>query len=109
MYARLSKNRDGRSQSVTVQLAKDREYFELRDWPVNDHLVFSDDNISASEYAAKERPGFLNMLAAIRDRHMWELVVTEVSRITRDMQVGMNLVKCAQEAGGLQEYRIPEY
>lgn len=101
MYGRVSMNRDKLSKSVGNQLDESRLFFDDQDWPVNESLIFSDDNISASEYSTKDRPGFLRLLAAIREHRLTVLVVTEVSRITRVVEVAVDFVKLAQEAGGL--------
>jgi len=103
-YGRKSQNRDKKSQSVPVQLQESNEFNELKNWQPNPSLVFSDDNIPASEYSTKDRPGFEQMCDAIREGRMWTLTVTEVSRITRAMPVAVDFVKLAQQVGGLIIY-----
>lgn len=100
-YARVSMNRDGRSTSVENQLSDERSYFEANGWENNPELEFKDDNISASEYTTKERPGFERLLTAIRERRLWYVLVTEVSRITRVVEVAVEVVKLAREVDGL--------
>lgn len=101
-YARASQDRKNKRQSVGAQFDDIEIIFDDNEWPVNEELMFSDNNLSASEYATiKERPGFTEVCDAIQEGRLWLLVVTEVSRITRVVQVGLDFVKIAQEAGGI--------
>lgn len=100
-YGRVSMNRDKLSKSVANQLGEGGSYFEAQGWPENEDLIFSDDNISASEYTTKDRPGFIELQEAIRTRRMWHLTVTEPSRITRVVGAAVDFVRLAKEAGGL--------
>ncbi|MGW3290387.1 recombinase family protein [Streptomyces sp. NPDC001002] len=99
--ARVSMNRNGLSESVANQLGDIRLCFDDQAWPIDEGLFFSDDNISASEYSTKERPGFIAMCEAVRQRRLWLIVVTEVSRLTRVVEVAVDFVKLAQAAGGV--------
>lgn len=63
IYARLSRNRSGLSDSVEIQTAEARTYSDEKVWPVV--LTTSDDDISASKYTTKPRPGYDRLLAAV--------------------------------------------
>ena len=56
IYARLSKNRRGLSDNCEIQIAEGQGYAGDKLWPVG--LVTSDDDISASKFSTKPRPGF---------------------------------------------------
>lgn len=98
MYGRKSK-RDKHSQSVKHQLKEEREYYAQEAWPVDLSLVFSDDGVSASEFSDEERDGYDDLIAAIRARRVWHVLVTEVSRLTRDVDEAREFVKLAGEVG----------
>jgi DNA invertase Pin-like site-specific DNA recombinase len=66
IYARLSQDRGKLSENVDIQIEEAREYFAGQGWPVDERLIFSDNDISASLFSDKERPGWLDLLAAIR-------------------------------------------
>ncbi|WP_371655521.1 MULTISPECIES: recombinase family protein [unclassified Streptomyces] len=100
-YARVSMNRNGQSVSVVNQFGDVRLTFDDQGWPVSEGLLFSDDDISASEFSTKERPGFILLREAIRQRRLWLIVVTEVARITRNMEVAIDFVKLQKAAGGV--------
>lgn len=101
-YARLSKNREGLSESVNNQFSDVELTFEDNEWLYAADLMFSDDNISASEYAnKKERPGYVALIEAIREGKLWLIVVTEVSRLTRDINVGVDFIALSREVGGV--------
>jgi site-specific DNA recombinase len=103
-YGRKSQNRDGHSKSVIEQLAEADAFNLEQDWRLNDELSFHDDNIPASEHSTKDRPGFNRLCDAIRTRKLWSLTVTEISRITRSMTVGVDFVKLAKKVGGVIIY-----
>ena len=66
IYARLSQDRGKLSENVDIQIAEGQDYFADQGWPVDERLIFSDNDISASIFSDKERPGWLDLLAAIR-------------------------------------------
>jgi site-specific DNA recombinase len=84
-YERLSRNRGKRSPSIANQRFEIKEYFERNGWPFDESLNFSDDDISAAKYETKERPGYNALLAAIRAALVHMIVVTEMTRLFRQV------------------------
>jgi DNA invertase Pin-like site-specific DNA recombinase len=53
---------------------------------------FTDNDLSASKYATKPRPGYLDLLAAIRAGRVELILVTEVSRVFRNLADAVELL-----------------
>lgn len=94
IYARVSNDEDGKSDSVPVQLA------ECRTFAVQQGLTvvaeFCDDGISG--YARGNRPGFLSLMRAIAVREFDVVVFRDVDRLARgpDLPVICREVEFAQ-------------
>jgi site-specific DNA recombinase len=100
-YARLSKERGKFSDSVANQKAEEQEYFEREGWPWDESLVFADNDMSASKYATKPRPGYLELLAAIRASRVELILVTEISRLCRTLVDAVESISLTKEPGPL--------
>ena len=85
-YERLSQDRGKRSPSIANQRFDIEEYFQRNGWPFDESLNFSDDDISASRFETKERPGYNALLAAVRAAQANAIVVTEVTRLFRRVE-----------------------
>jgi site-specific DNA recombinase len=91
-YTRLSSDRGKMSDSIPNQRLEEEEYFERHGWPWDESLYFSDNDLSASKYATKTRPGYLELLAAIRAGRVELILVTEVSRLFRNLADAIELL-----------------
>src|SRR5258708_40288848 len=90
-YARLSKTRKKVSNNVAIQHRENYAYIDDQGWEHGG--PFEDDDISASKYSTKPRPGYDDLIAAIRrvsDRPTASvrvfIVVTEMPRLYRRME-----------------------
>jgi DNA invertase Pin-like site-specific DNA recombinase len=97
IYARLSQDRGKLSENVDIQIEEAREYFAGQGWPVDERLIFSDNDISASPFSDKERPGWLDLLVAIRAGLVQRVIVTEVPRLCRNLPDAMELIALTKE------------
>lgn len=80
IYARLSENPDGTSDSVETQVARGIEEGGAR-WPGRPYVIFTDDDISAGDDYF--RPGYEDMLKAIRRGEVGDVLARMQSRISR--------------------------
>jgi DNA invertase Pin-like site-specific DNA recombinase len=85
------------SPAAPCQIEEAREYFAGQGWPVDERLIFSDNDISASPFSDKERPGWLDLLAAIRAGLIQRVIVTEVPRLCRNLPDAMELIALTKE------------
>lgn len=79
VYARVSRDRDGRSTSVDQQVTECRKYAEARGWEVS--VVLSDNDISA--YTGKRRPAYERLLEMIEAGEVDALIIWSQDRLTR--------------------------
>lgn len=94
IYARLSKNRRGLSDNVEIQIAESEGYATDKLWSVV--LVTSDDDISASKFSNKARPGYDQLIAAIKAGQVEVIICTEMSRLYRKLEELLELIKLAE-------------
>lgn len=80
IYARVSRDRDGKSTSVEQQVTECRQYAVTKLHAEPDH-VFTDNDISA--YTGKRRPAWEQLLAAATAGTIDAVIVWEQSRLTR--------------------------
>jgi site-specific DNA recombinase len=83
-YARLSKveYRKQTVESVEAQIAENLA------WAAEHHvevIASFQDNLTASRFSTKDRPGFLQMMRVIRDEQPDMVIVTEQSRLDRQL------------------------
>jgi site-specific DNA recombinase len=64
IYTRLSLERDANADNCAIQEVECREYAEGLGWEVV--AVFSDSDISASPYSQKPRPGYNELIGAVK-------------------------------------------
>lgn len=87
IYTRKSNDddRNEENKSVTRQRERAIAYAESKGWTVEPEHVYEDDGISGAEF--ERRPGLLRMLGAIalRSRPFDVVVMSEISRLGRDM------------------------
>jgi site-specific DNA recombinase len=94
IYPRLSKDRSGISENVEVQIAECEAYVEDHGWTVVG--CFPDNDLSASKYSTKPRPGYQALLAAICANQIDVVVVTEMERLYRRIDELTHLIKLAE-------------
>ncbi len=91
-YTRLSSDYGKVSESTANQRFEEEEYFQRQGWPWDETLYFTDNDLSASKYATKPRPGYLDLLAAIRAGRVELILITEVSRLFRNLADAVELL-----------------
>jgi site-specific DNA recombinase len=94
IYARLSKDWAGRSENVEIQKAEGAEHAAGKGWKVVG--TFEDNDISASRYSTKPRPGYLALLASIRAGAVEAVLVTEMPRLYRRLEELLELIRLAE-------------
>src|SRR6266508_2634950 len=94
IYPRLSRDWAGESENIEIQRAECTEYAEEKGWTVVG--VFPDNDISASRYSTKPRPGYLSLLAAIRAGTVEAVLVTEMPRLYRRLEELLELIRLAE-------------
>ncbi len=86
IYARKSTDEGDRNddnRSVTRQIERARSYATARGWSVAEGHVFTDDGISGGEFI--NRPGFSRLMDAAKRREFGAIIMSEPSRLGRDM------------------------
>jgi site-specific DNA recombinase len=94
IYARLSRDSAGESENVDIQKAECAEYASEKAWEVIG--TFEDNDISASRYSIKPRPGYLVLLASIRSGAVEAVLVTEMPRLYRRLEELLELIRLAE-------------
>jgi site-specific DNA recombinase len=94
IYARISRDRWGLSENIAIQLEECRAYSEERGWTIVG--VFEDNDISASKFSTKPRPGYESLLAAVRASEADVVLVTEVTRLYRKLEELLALIQLAE-------------
>jgi len=100
-YERFSEERGRPSTSNADQLSEIKEHFARNGWPFNESLNFQDDDISASMHSTKERPGYRAMLDVIRAGQIVIIVVTEMTRLFRQVAELLELINIAGQLPAL--------
>jgi DNA invertase Pin-like site-specific DNA recombinase len=94
VYARLSRDWAGESENVDIQKAEAAEHAAEKGWEVVG--AFEDNDISASRYSTKPRPGYLALLASIRAGAVEAVLVTEMPRLYRRLEELLELIRLAE-------------
>src|SRR5689334_15070281 len=81
VYCRISKDDDGDELGVKRQERDCRQLAERRGWTVAQ--VFADDDISASGYSKRARPGFDAMMTAVEAGTVDVIIAWDLDRVTR--------------------------
>ena len=84
----------GLSENVGIQLEECRAYAEERGWIVVG--VFEDNDLSASNYSTKPRPGYEALLGAVRAGETDVVLVTEIQRLYRKLGELLALIQLAE-------------
>jgi DNA invertase Pin-like site-specific DNA recombinase len=64
---------------------------------MDESLIFRDNDLSASKFSTKPRPGYLLLLDAIRAGRVRLIVVTEVSRLCRNLADAIEIIALTKE------------
>src|SRR3954453_3799017 len=94
IYARLSKDRSGLSDSVDLQMREAAAHAAAEGWGAC--LVYSDSDISASRYTTRPRPGYLALVDAIERGDVEVVIVTEMTRLYRRLEELLELIRLAE-------------
>jgi site-specific DNA recombinase len=94
IYARLSIEREASSDNVETQIEECSAHIEDQGWTIA--CIFSDADISASRYSKKPRPGYNDLLDAIRANEVDCIVVTEMPRLYRRLEELLELMHLAE-------------
>ncbi len=94
LYDRISEDPDGERENLEIRLAESREYAADQGWVVV--AEFSDNDLSASRYSRKPRPGYQEMFRAVEASAGDVIVTTEVERLYRQIEELLPLIKLAE-------------
>lgn len=97
IYARVSQDSRGNSRSVTEQEHECRAWVTREGWQALG--VWVDNDVSASKYSKKARPGWQSLTERLEQDGVDVLVVWEPSRATRDRRVWAALAAVCEERG----------
>jgi site-specific DNA recombinase len=95
IYARISKDKSGISENVDTQVTECKQYARAQGWTIAG--IFSDNDIGASKYSKKPRPGYQTLLTAIQHNGIEAIVVTEMTRLYRRMEELLAIIKLAEQ------------
>lgn len=93
IYARLSKDTSGISENVDIQIRECRAY--ARSMGCKIAGIFSDNDVGASKYSRKPRPGYRTLLAAVRANDVDAILITEMARLYRRLDELLELIRLA--------------
>lgn len=96
IYARLSKDRSGLSDSVELQVREGASHAKAEGW--EEPAVYSDSDISASRYTKKPRPGYNALIEAIERGEVDIVIVTEMTRLYRRLEELLELIRLAERS-----------
>src|SRR5438093_3845916 len=102
IYARKSTEQHGvadEAKSVTVQIADCKAYIASNGWTLSPAHIYVDDNVSGAAFGAA-RPALARLLLALTPRPPFQvLVMTEDSRLGREMYETSYVLKQIVESG----------
>ncbi len=102
IYCRVSQDPTGRSISVTDQERECRAYCDRQGWPVVDAVI--DNDMSATRWARKDRPGYRLVRERLTRRDANVLVCWESSRQQRDLSLYVEMRELCAGLGVLWSY-----
>ncbi len=95
IYARVSQDSRGQGRSVHEQEQECRSWVDREGWELAG--VWKDNDVSASKYTKKARPGWQALTARLDEGEIDALLVWEPSRATRDRRVWATLAATCEE------------
>ena len=96
VYARLSQDKSGLSENTAIQIEECQEYALSEGLQVVQ--VFQDNDISASRYSRKPRPGYEDMLAFLKAGGAEVILVTEMTRLYRRLEELLEIIRLAESS-----------
>jgi site-specific DNA recombinase len=94
IYARISRDSSGISENIDIQISLCKEYAEDKGWKVVG--IFQDNDISASKYSTKRRPGYNTLITALKNDGIEAVLVVEMSRLYRRIEELLDLIRLAE-------------
>jgi site-specific DNA recombinase len=107
IYARLSKDTSGISENVDIQIRECRAYARTLGFQIAG--IFSDNDVGASEYSRKPRPGYRTLLAAVRANQVNAILITETPRLYRQLDELLELIHLAKRTSLQHIIAIDEF
>lgn len=101
-YGRASSDRTGEGLSTNSQIEWCRQVAARRGWNLSESRIWVDNDISASQYARRERANWAALVAAVDRREVHVVIMTEVSRGSRTREWHDLLDLCEQRQVMLQ-------
>jgi DNA invertase Pin-like site-specific DNA recombinase len=99
IYARLSRDPSGLSANTSIQvvecLEEVKHYARERGMRVEVIVIFEENDISASKYSKKDRPGFRSLIELIKENKVDVIFATEVERLVRQPAEAEHLIDLA--------------
>lgn len=102
IYNRVSSDPTGRAISVTRQSDENRAYCRRQGWTVE--RVITDNDVSASKWATKDRPGYSQVRAELATGRYDALVCWESSRANRGLEGYLELRSLCERFAVLLAY-----
>lgn len=102
IYDRASVDLSGQARSVASQDVENRAFCERQGWTIV--ATIEDNDLSASPWATKQRPGYAEAQARIAGGEVDVLVCWEASRAQRDLEVYVQLRALCQRHNVLWSY-----
>jgi site-specific DNA recombinase len=96
VYARLSSDRSGMSDSTAIQEREARDYAAEQGWWIVG--VFTDNDVSASRFSTKPRLGYEALFAAIQRGDVEVVLCTEMTRLYRRLEELLDLIRLAERS-----------
>jgi site-specific DNA recombinase len=96
IYTRLSRDRSGFSDSTAIQEQEAREYVSVQGWQLVG--VYTDNDVSASRFTTKPRPGYDALRAAIERGWVEVVLCTEMTRLYRRLEELLDLIRLAERS-----------
>jgi site-specific DNA recombinase len=94
IYARISQDVSGLSENVAIQLEECLSHLNEQGWEAVGR--FSDNDVSASAYSTKPRPGYDALIASIEAGEVEAVLITEMSRLYRRLEELLGLFQLAK-------------
>lgn len=99
IYCRISEDREGLEVGVQRQEDDCRDLAERLGYEVSDHLVFIENDVSASTRSSKPRPLYDQVIAAARRGEIQAILAYSNSRLTRRPMEVEDLIRLYEQTG----------
>ena len=99
IYCRISNDKEGEAQGVERQEQDCRALAERLGYDLPEHLVFVENDISASTRSRKPRPLYDQMIEAAKTGEIQAIIAYSTSRITRRVRELLDLIDLVERHG----------